>query len=179
MEDLVRKVLQGSTEEYAKIISIYEKNIYTYLYRLCTNKEDAADLTQDTFIKAYNNLDKFNPAMDFRPWLYRIAHNNYINYIKSKKEFIDIDCEDVPDFNTPEHLTIEKDEIKFIEKLVESLPYMYRAVFVLRTIEDLSFREIGHILNISESSARMRYLRVRKKLCSILKGGDNNELQVY
>lgn len=147
---------------------------------LCANKEDAADLTQETFINAYNNLNKFNLGMDFRPWLYRIAHNNYINYIKKKKEYIDIDCEEVPDFNTPEYLTIERDGLKSIEKIVRGLPYMYRAVFVLRTIDELSFKEIGSILKISESSARMRYLRVRKKLSSLLKGGDSdNEVQVY
>lgn len=179
LEDLIREVLRGNGEEYSKIISIYQRNIYTYLYRLCANKEDAADLTQDTFIAAYNSLDKFNLGMDFRPWLYKIAHNNYVNYIKKKKKYTNIDCEEIPDFDTPENLTIQKDGLKLIEKSVMNLPDMYRVVFVLRAIDDLSFKEIGHILNISESNARMRYLRVRRKLGSMLKGGKSSEVQVY
>lgn len=179
LNEVIKDVLKGNTSSFSEIIKCYEKSIYSYLYRLTGSREDAADLTQETFIKAYNNLHRFNTDMDFRPWIYRIAHNNYINHIKAKKEYIPIDDEEFPDSTTPEDIIIERDSIKSIDLILRDIPYIYRAVFVLRIIDDLSFKEIGSILKISESSARMRYLRVRKRLSGILKGGNDSGVQLY
>lgn len=172
MYEAILNVLNGNTSAFTDIIKVYEKSIYNYLYRLCQNRDDALDLTQDTFIKVYNNLHKFNTNMAFRPWLYRIAHNNYVDYIRLKKDHIDIYSEEFTDFSSPEDIIISRDSMKSIDSFVKSLPYNYRAVFLLRTIDELSFKEIGSILKISDSSARMRYLRVRKKISSMLKGGE-------
>jgi RNA polymerase sigma-70 factor (ECF subfamily) len=179
LDGVIRNVLKGDTSAFSEVMKCYEKSIYTYLYRLCGNREDAADLTQDTFIKAYNNLHRFNINMDFKPWIYRIAHNNYINHVKSKKDYALLDDEELPDTITPEDIVIGNDSIKAIDSILKSIPYMYRAVFILRIIDELPFKDIGSILKISESSARMRYLRVRKKLGSLLKGGNNDEMQLY
>jgi RNA polymerase sigma factor, sigma-70 family len=172
---MIKDILSGNSSAYAGVVTTYEKNIYTYLYRLCGSREDALDLTQDTFIKAYNSLGSFKLNMDFKPWLYRIAHNNFVNFIKSKKEFTSLD-EELPDVLTPEDIVIGRDSLKSIDLFLKSLPHMYRAVFILRTIDDLSFKEIGSILKISEANGRMRYLRVRKMAEEMLKGGNSDGL---
>jgi RNA polymerase sigma-70 factor (ECF subfamily) len=172
MNELVKQMTAGDTEAFCDIVKVYEKNIYCYLYRLCGNREDALDLTQDTFLKAYANLHRFNINMDFKPWIYRIAHNNFINHIKSKKEYMSLESEELPDYNTPENIAILKDCNSSIDHIVSELPYKYRFIFLLRVLDDLSFKEIGSILKISESNARMRYLRVRKKISEALEGED-------
>lgn len=172
MNEVVKQILTGDTEAFCDIVGTFEKKIYSYLFRLCGSREDALDLSQDTFIKVYSNLHKFRIGMDFKPWIYRIAHNNFVNYIKAKKIHLDIEEEDFPDYITPEKIAIEKDNMKAIDTVIAGLPYMYKTVFLLRALDDISFREIGIILNIKESNARMRYLRVRKKISSALEGGD-------
>jgi RNA polymerase sigma-70 factor (ECF subfamily) len=179
LNEVIKDVLDGNASSFSEVIREYEKTIYSYLFRLCGNKDDAADLTQDTFIKAYNNLNRFNINMDFRPWIYRIAHNNYVNYMKAKKEYVAIDSDEFPSKDTPEDIVIGKEGVKSIDSIIKSLPYIHRAVFVLRTIDDLSFKEIGSILKISDNNARMIYLRVRKRIGSMLRGGMNDGMQLY
>lgn len=172
MDEVVKQMSSGNSEAFCDVVKLYEKKIYSYLYRLCGSREDALDLAQDTFLKAYSNLHRFRTGMDFKPWIYRIAHNNYVNHIKLKKVLVDIDTEDFTDNITPLDIVLGKDRKTAIEGIVNNLPYKFRAVFLLRIIDDLSFREIGSILKISESNARMRYLRVRKKIGELLEGGD-------
>lgn len=172
MEELIRQITSGDTEAFCDIVKSYEKNIYCYLCRLCGNREDSLDLAQDTFIKAYANIHKFNGKMDFKPWIYRIAHNNYVNYMKSKRQFANLDDMELPDSLTPEDIVLSRDSVSSIGHIVEKLPYKYKSVFLLRVIDDLSFKDIGSILKISETNARMRYLRVRKNIGEALKGGD-------
>lgn len=172
MNELIQEILSGNVEGFSRLVGAYERGIYSYLYKLCNNKEDALDLTQVTFIKVYNSLNRLKSDDNIKPWIYRIAHNSFIDYLRSKKESQNIDeCEFVYTV-TPEDLVISKYMIKSINEIISSLPYEYKSVFILRAAENLSFREIGFILKLSESTARCRYLRARRKIASILNGGE-------
>jgi RNA polymerase sigma-70 factor (ECF subfamily) len=168
----VKEVLNGNSDAFGDIVKEYEKNIYNYLYRLCSSREDAMDLTQVTFLKAYSSLDRLRSEGDLRPWLYRIAHNCFIDYIRGKKEFDTLPEDILSDGISPEDLVISNDMVKVIDGIIDNLPAQYKSVFLLRAMEDLSYRDISSILKITESTARARYLRARKKIACILNGGD-------
>lgn len=172
MDTNIEKVLKGSIPDFCEIVKTFENNIYNYLYRLCKSKDDALDLTQETFLKAYKNLHRLKAGMDIKPYLYRIAHNNYIDYMRMKKETVKIDDEQFSDAYTPEETVVSMDTISTIKHIIDALPISYRSVFLLRTIDDLSFKEVGSILKISENNARMTYMRARKKIAMALNGGE-------
>jgi RNA polymerase sigma-70 factor (ECF subfamily) len=172
MQQKIKEVLKGNSEAFGDIIKEYEKNIYNYLYRLCGSREDALDLTQITFLKAYNGLGSLKAGGDFKPWLYRIAHNSFIDYLRSRKEFDSLQEDALSDGISLEDLVISRDMAKVIDDIIESLPHEYKSVFLLRAMEDLSYSDISSILKISVSTARARYLRARRKIAFTLNGGD-------
>ena len=89
--DLIRQATRGNVESFNLLVSRWEKRVYNYLLRITANREDALDLTQDVFLKAYQNLRKLDDAGRFAPWLYRIAHNEAYSMFRKRKPEIDID----------------------------------------------------------------------------------------
>jgi RNA polymerase sigma-70 factor, ECF subfamily len=89
--DLIRQAARGSVEGYNLLVSRWEKRVYNYLLRLVRNREDALDLTQDVFLKAYQNLRKLDDPGRFAPWLYRIAHNEAYSLFRKRRPEIDVD----------------------------------------------------------------------------------------
>lgn len=168
----VKETLDGNTEAFGDIVKEYEKNIYNYLYRLCGSRDEAMDLVQETFLKAYKGLGKLKSEDGLKPWIYRIAHNSFIDYIRSRKEYEILDEDMISDEKAIEDTVILRDTAKIIDGIITGLPYKYKSVFMLRAIEGLSFNEIGCILKISENTAKTRYLRARRKIGNILNGGD-------
>src|SRR5215469_12177886 len=89
--DLIRQAARGSVEAYNLLVSRWEKRVYNYLLRITGNREDALDLTQDVFLKAYQNLRKLDHPGRFAPWLYRIAHNEAYSMFRKRRPETDVD----------------------------------------------------------------------------------------
>jgi len=173
MEDkdsyLVERCLQGDRSAFAIIVERYKRQIYSIAYSMTRNHADADDLSQDTFIKAYENLRRFNLGTNFCSWLCRIAVNLCIDYLRHKKRFPEDPLDNQsqmlsnPDLNP--HDNVESNELmESIMAAVDSLPADQRTVVVLREVQGIGLKDIAEIMNCSESTIRWRLHYARKKL---------------
>lgn len=164
-EELAIKSASGSIKHFEVLLLRYSAAIYRLAYRFVGNSHDAEDIAQDTFIKVFRALPKTNLDMPFKPWLYRIAINTAISYLrKKKKEQLNKDLE-IETHDFAESL-LDKDEIQF---LINKLPLDYRKVIVLKAIDDLSYREISLILNIPETTARTWFYRAKNLIHNLMR----------
>lgn len=168
----VDKALKADTEAFCKLVHKYESHLYGFLYKITLSKEDTEDIFQETFIKAYNNLYKYDNSWAFSTWLYKIAVNTCKNYYKKKKhstccydEIPDVPC-DLNDF--PEIAFEIKDNRKQILMLINGLSFDQKTAVCLRYFHDLAYKEIGNIMNISTNAAKMKVQRAKNILCERL-----------
>lgn len=172
---LVERCLQGDRSAFASIVEKYKKQIYSVIYSMTRNHADADDLSQDSFVKAYENLHRFNLGTNFRSWLYRIAVNLCIDHLRHKKKFpedcIDDQPERTSDQNLNPHNNVESSELmENIMMAVNSLPADQRTVVILREMQGLELEEIAEAMKCSESTVRWRLHYARKKLQKKLQG---------
>ncbi len=150
---------------------IYKKHsnlVYKYLYSLCNDSNLAEELTQETFYKAIKAIDKFHNECKISTWLCKIAKNIWIDYLKNKRNTISIDednfMENLIADNTFENKIEDKSDIMQLYKLIHKLDDNTREVFYLRINGELSFKEIGEIMNRSEEWARIVFYRGKIKI---------------
>ncbi|MFQ5648444.1 MAG: sigma-70 family RNA polymerase sigma factor [bacterium] len=173
----VEKTLAGDSRAFERIISRYQKRVYFTILQMVMNHEDANDVVQDTFIKAYTKLSTFDEKYPFYPWLYRIAVNTALNHQKKKARSRALSLDDLDNNNHHAELAESPQQIdnmegnELVHKLREALdriPYEQRTVFVLRVNEGLSYQEISDTLEISIGTVMSRLSRAREKLKSLL-----------
>ena len=166
---LVERCLQGDRPAFAVIVERYKKQIYSITYSMTRNHADADDLSQETFIKAYENLRRFNLGTNFRSWICRIAVNLCIDHLRRRKRTPE-DCSDdqlelLPDQNLNPHNNLESSELmENIMAAVDSLPADQKTVVILREMQGLGLKEIAEVMKCSESTVRWRLHYARKKL---------------
>jgi len=161
----VRHVLNESVNAYEILINKYQVPIYNLFLRMLHNQEDAEELTQETFVKAYEALPDFRFEYRFFSWLYRIAINLALNNLRKRKRFVGAEYL----INIPE----EKDEKKtenseHLKWAVDQLKDIHKAVIVLKYYQQLSYQEMAFTLNIPEKKVRSRLYDARIKLKAIL-----------
>jgi len=166
--DAVKQCLRGDKQAFEVIVDRYQKPIYNVILRMVRDPEDAADLTQAVFVRAYEKLKTFDPRQKFFSWLYRIAINTSLNFVNQRKRTERMD--DVASYeDTTAHDQYEKAERA--EKLEEALMRLrpeYRAIVILRHFHDLSYWEIGKILDIPEKTVKSRLFSARQLLRTYL-----------
>lgn len=175
-EKLVQLARTKNPDLFSQIVKRYEKKIIGYLYRLVGVREDAEDLAQDTFLKVYKNLQGFDIERKFSSWIYRIAHNEAVNFLRAKTKF-KIFSLDATDFfkNTlgVDERICEKmildDEVKHLKNLVRQLPIEYREVIVLKFFEEKSYEEMSDILRKPISTIGTLVRRAKIKLSNLSK----------
>jgi len=170
---LVESTLKGDTESFSKLVLKYQDRVYSFLVKMTLSREDAEDILQDVFIKAYNNLYKYDKRWCFSTWLYSIAINTFKSHYKRKKRLNAMDCcEEIPhapDRYTNPEITAEYNEQRAeIVRLIEELTLEQKTALVLKHIKGLSFKEIGHIMEISPEAAKMKVQRAKYTLCKKL-----------
>ena len=172
----VKESLSGDANAFEWIVRKYQKRIYFAVLKMVMNHDDANDVLQDTFIKAYTKLDTYDTDYPFYPWLYRIAINTALNHQKKKARDRLLSLE-VSDDNHHEVLTKPPDQMTEMEgdelatKLKEALgklPSEQRMVFILRVQEGFSYQEISDYLEISMGTVMSRLSRAREKLRALL-----------
>ncbi|AEM78388.1 RNA polymerase sigma factor [Thermoanaerobacter wiegelii] len=169
-EELLERAKAGDVEAFEILASSYQKYIYNVILRTVGDKEEALDLTQETLLKAYLNIKKFKGNSSFRTWLYRIAINcamDYLrkrnigkNYFKQMEEFKN----EVKNFKTPEEVVDKKLTAEMIMKEINKLPVDYKVVLILRDVEGLNYEEISKILNLNLGTVKSRLWRARNLL---------------
>ena len=169
-EEIAKIVQLGEIEPFGVLVKRYEKKIMRYAKRFLFGYDDAEDLVQDVFIKAFVNIKSFDIDRRFSPWIYRIAHNEFINMIKKKgKESVSFFNPDVlfPHLvseETPEKEVNETELREALDNCLKSLSPKYREVVVLHYYEELSYREISDVLRVPISTVGIRLKRGREKM---------------
>lgn len=179
-ETLVHLVLKGETHLFAKIIERYERPVYNLMYRYCRCEEEAADLSQEVFLRAYAKLSSFNRRKRFFPWLYTLAVNRANDWHRSasnNRKKLDELCWTVADVKVDseqEGRILEQEEVYNLYKALDLLPEVTREMIMLRYRQELPVFELAEIFKVSESAVKMRIARGLAKMKIIL-GGSRNE----
>lgn len=170
-EDIVEEVLKNP-DFYSEIIFRYQEKIIRYILRIAkVSKEDAEDLTQDVFLSAYENLNSFDKDLSFSSWIYRIAHNNTINFWKKReRELGNINLEEniflveKVFFENSVYRDIEEIENKeFVEKILKEMSQKYGEVLILYFLENKDYKEISDILQKPMGSVATLINRAKKQ----------------
>ena len=174
----VRKAKQGDQSAFTQLMARYQERVARYIFNMVGNQEDAQDLCQETFVRVYRALGSFDTHREFAPWVYRIAHNVAIDYLRQKKAkpaFLGSDPEypmeerQDPKAVDPLQKVVSQDMNRVIQSAIQALPENYRSVIVFRYVDDLSYEEIAEVLGITKANVMMRMSRARHMLHERLK----------
>ena len=175
-ELLVREVLRGESGSFDTIVRRYQSIVYAVSYRLVRNREDALDIAQEVFIKAFRSLHTWQPTGAFKSWLLRIATNMSIDHLRRRSRmpaFVERDAvgqlePDAVDerarIKEPSERASESELGSAIQVAVDKLPEKQRTVFILRHYEGLSLKEIAEIMNCTEGTVKTHLFRATGKL---------------
>jgi len=169
--DLVRLCQNGDTAAFEQLFYKHQERVYSTALRMMSNQEDAQDLTQEIFVKAYQNIRKFNFRSAFSTWLYRLAVNMCIDELRKRKSANTMPLEEAisqADANTPEDYAISRDTERQVWNAINSLKEKERAIIILRDIEGLSYKEIAEVFRCSLGRVKSRLHEARQKLKTIL-----------
>lgn len=171
---LVQLCLKGEKQAFGKLLSKYKLPVFNLIYRIVKNSADGEDLTQETFIKAFRKLNTYDPKYPFLTWLFRIAHNTTIDFLRTKKNVvISIDDPEKPVYIADIAPLPEKEaEINFsrdmLYKALDNINHMHREVLLLRHKEELDYGEISEVLDIPLGTVKIRLFRAREALKNML-----------
>ena len=162
---LIERILDGDTSGYAVMVDRYKDLAFTIAYRILGKREDAEEVVQDAFVKAFQNLSAFRQKAKFSTWLYRIIYNTAISKHRQKKPgWQSIDEIAVPD-NLMEFIAEEEeDHHKILEIAMQQLPEEDRILLTLYYVDESSVEDLHSILSISKANVKIKLFRARKKL---------------
>ncbi len=167
---------QGDRPAFAALVERYWDRLYRWLYHLTHDRHTAEDLAQETFLKAFAGLKKFQAGTNFGAWLFRIAHNNFANQCRSAGRQREPLPDDLAD---PQHGPLDQavsaEALQGVAQAINRLPAEFRAALLLRIEEGLSFRQIAEVLDLTEETARWRVFKARQKLMSVLTAHQEQE----
>jgi len=166
----IRAAQVGDRAAFAHLIDRYWDRLYRWLYHLTRDRHTAEDLTQETFLKALAAVKSLRPGSNFRAWVFRIGHNNFVNQKRADRRTKHPLPEDAAasDLGSAETVTENREALEAVAKAVSELPADFRAALTLRVEEGLSFRDVARILNTTEETARWRVFKARQKLMKVL-----------
>lgn len=171
-EMLVTRVLAGDTESFGVLVERYDSKLQRYGKRFLARTEDIEDIVQDVFIKAYQNLQSFDPEQRFSPWIYRIAHNAFVDLLKKKSrnplvrfglEFDTL----IPHSSYEDPIARERDQAevrKELDAALTGIPSGYAEILTLYYFEELSYKDISEVLRVPMGTVGIRLSRARAAL---------------
>lgn len=170
-EQIASAVQAGESERYGELIERYQGKLLRYARKFILDPDDAEDIVQDVFIKAYQNIQSFDVSRRFSPWIYRIAHNEFVNEIKRRYTrrivpVVDFDAM-FPHLLAPEtadSAAIDRDVRRALDAHLAELDAKYREPLILYYLEEMSYNEISDIMQIPVSTVGVRLARARAHL---------------
>ena len=177
---IIQRALKGEEQAFADLLGRYRDSIYFLLLKMVNNKTDAEDLTIEAFGKAFKNIQKYSPSYAFSTWLFKIATNNCIDFMRRKKgNNISIDSQ-VSGYDSdstiylqsnypgPDEYLLKKEKIKYLHKVIETLKPRYKTLIDLRYFKEYSYEEIANTLNLPLGTVKAQLFRARELLNNIL-----------
>ena len=177
---IIRRVQHGDLDAFELLMAAYEKNVYNVALQMTGNREDAQDMAQEAFLKAYSSLSSFRGDSKFSSWLYRIVANVCLDFKRRQSrrprssltveddegESVELDIAD--ESQSPETLLERKLTRDAVRRGLQELPPEQRQILLLREIQGLSYEEIGEVMDLEPGTVKSRIFRARKKLCAFL-----------
>ena len=186
--EIIERVLAGDNDAFGLLVEKYQTKVYNLALRMCGSEDDAFDLAQDAFVRAWKSLGSFQFESSFSTWLFRLSSNICLDFLRAKKRraavslTVSSDDEeatqlDVPDPGMgPEDAVIAAEDRRLLMEALNSLPADQRQIITLRAINDLSYAEIARILDLQEGTVKSRLSRARAALRNkLLQSGNNSE----
>ena len=183
---LVKECRAGEERAFEALVLKYQDQVFNVAWRMVGDREEALDLAQDTFIKAFQGLDSFDPRMPFRAWLLRIDTNSAIDLLRKKGRTRDVPLDapvpgepgaeggrfepPAPAREIPENVSVTNETADAVRAALDVLPDNYKAVAVLHHMEGLSYSEIGKVMGVPRNTAKTWGRRARSLLCESLEG---------
>lgn len=180
-DSLVKKAKGGDEQAYSKLVEKYERALFYHILKMVNDREQVEDLVQETFVKAFDNLNTYSTNYAFSTWLYRIATNHTIDYLRKKKlNTLSIDDPvktkegememQLPDKSaSTDRNIIQKQRQKIVQQAIQDLPEKYRKVIELRHMEEKSYKEISEVLDSPLGTVKAHIFRARELLYKELK----------
>lgn len=172
--ELISTALNGREESFEELVRRYQRPIVNYVYRMLGDYDASLDVTQEIFIKVYNSLSRYSSEYKFTTWLYRIAHNAAIDYMRRQnpnQQSLEMENDEgnyqlqIESPNPTPEQERERDEWRMeIESVVKCLPNNYRDLIILRHSQDLSYEEIAEITNLPLGTVKNRLFRAREMM---------------
>jgi RNA polymerase sigma-70 factor (ECF subfamily) len=177
--DLIGVIHTQNKDAYRELFSRYQKKLYAYISHLVGSREESEDILQNVFVKTYKNIEHFDRERKFSSWIYRIAHNEAVNYLKRKSKRYMVSWEDITTSKDkldtsssdelPEEKWMHKEITKEIDEALEKLPPKYQHVLRLRYFDEMSYEEIGVLLQKPVNTVGTLINRAKKKLLEVVK----------
>ncbi len=155
---------EANQASFALLVEQHHAKLYSFIYRYTKNRQDAEDLTQDTFVKAFKNFHRYDSKYAFSSWLFTIGRRTVYNHYRAKKSTDALAFEIVDPSQTPDKRAEGDDRKRQLWKAAKSLKKDYYEVLILKYIEDLSIKEIAQVLNKTETNVKILLFRARNKL---------------
>lgn len=169
-EAIVARVTGGNIDDYELLLQRYEAKLQRYVTYLIHDSSAAFDIVQETFIKAYHNLQGFNPKYKFSSWVYRIAHNEAMNYVKKNRHLTGDDIDMLPDtpYDAKLDELVDADIIKtHVRECLAELEPKYRDVLQLVYFENMKYEEVSDVLHVPSSTVGVWLSRAKLRLRAI------------
>jgi RNA polymerase sigma-70 factor (ECF subfamily) len=173
---LIDRAREGDRPARAALVEYYWDRLYRWLYHLSRDSHAAEDLTQETLLKAFVSLASFKTGTNFQAWLFRIAHNGFLNQRRAQRKTRQPFPDELPALGDgPAEEAMNREALQLLARAVARLPGDFRAAFLLRVEEKLSFRQMAEVLQTTEETARWRVFKARQKLMRIVAPQLDNE----
>ncbi len=174
---LVQRTLAGDQQAFGELVHRFERDVFNLTYRMLNERTEAEDAAQEAFLRAYANLDRYDPSRSFKTWILSIASNHCIDRIRRRRlTWLSLE-EPLPphpaltsDTPNPEEAALNNERNLLVQALLEGLNPDYRLAVVLRYWYDLSYAEIAEMLDTTESAVKSRLFRARQALADQLEG---------
>jgi RNA polymerase sigma-70 factor (ECF subfamily) len=172
-EELVRRAQQDDERSFGELVTRYESKVYSLAMKMLRNPEDAEDVLQETFLRAYRGIKSFKGNSTFSTWIYRITANSALMRLR-KKQLPQVSIEDSDERETPISIAdwapgpveqlLNQEMQRVMDEAIETLPPEFRQVFILRDVEELSNADVAEILDLSVAAVKSRLHRARLKV---------------
>jgi RNA polymerase sigma-70 factor (ECF subfamily) len=173
-EQLVNIFKQGDREGFEILVVRYQRTLFYIVKSIVMSREDARDITQQAFIRAFRKIHRLREPEHFKAWLFKIGTNLARDHIRRKREYVELEeCVSDDNRSNPALLAAAKDTAREIHLFVQSLPVRQREVVSLRLFAELSFAEIAELLGIKEQSARTNFHFGIKKIRNLIRGEES------